>query len=176
MTSWTNNSENIQLLQSVGHPNAVIYYTGPNGFNALERETKGILEADGSGTLEDRMWTMYSGNGLSFTYNTQKTRGQISYNIAIVNKKDVDSRTTRLCKTCKGKGQITEKEKCSSCSGDGRKNCKCRHNGRGPNSCNKCIGTGNTDIVCSSCNGSGNSKREIKKICATCNGSKLKKQ
>ncbi len=152
-TTWTNNNESFQLLQSAGHPNAVFYYPGQNGYSAIEREAKGVLTSSGGGTGDDRIWSSYKGNGLLFTLNAKKSRSsyseQTSYSIAIVNEADISSRIAKLCNSCKGKGQIVEKEKCSQC-------------------------LGNTDLVCSSCNGSGNSSRKVKKVCSACNGSKLK--
>jgi|GEM_PF-3285819 len=97
----------------------------------------------------------------------------------------------RDCGSCGGKGKFS----CSSCSGKGNFRCEnctgigtvpcsgscvsgqvscTRCSGKYASSCTQCNGSGNTDLVCSSCSGSGQSSREIKKVCLACNGTKLK--
>lgn len=175
-TTWTNNNESVQLLQSAGHPNAVFYYPGQNGYSALEREAKGVLASNGGGTGDDRIWSSYKGNGLLFTFNVKRSKNsysdQTTYSIAIVNEADVNSRVATLCNSCKGKGQIAEKEKCTYCSGDGRQNCNgCKGHGKhvctscneGKVQCSRC--QGKSTVQCNSCYGKGQQN------CSKCNGS-----
>lgn len=166
-TVWTGGNESLQLLQHSGHPNAIIYYTSQGGFNALEGEAKNLLTATGSGTEENRIWSTYTGHGQKFTFNIRKNSNSYSsgtnYNVIIVDQHDLDTRVASMCNKCKGKGQISEHESCSYCSGDGRQNCKgCR--GKGKLYCNSCkegrvnCGTcyGKSTLQCNKCYGRGN--------------------
>lgn len=176
-TEWKNsNGESIQLLQKSGHPNAVSYYINQYSYNALENEVKNYLKPFGSGTEDNRLWNSYRGQGLQFTFNTKKIKEYYSekttYGLIISDENDLKNQRENLCSNCKGKGQITEYEKCSYCSGDGRQNCNncrgkanlyCSYCQEGKVQCNSCYGRAN--INCNKCYGQG------KLNCSKCYGS-----
>lgn len=174
-TTWSYSNESIQLLQRAGYANAVVYSTTESGFNALEAEAKTHLSSGGTGTDDNRIWSVYKGQGLKFTFNQKKRTDSwyntTTYSLIISNESDVSRYVSELCSVCKGKGQITEYEKCSYCNGDGRQNCSaCRGKGgiycdyckQGKVQCNKCYGDGKN--TCNKCYGDGT------KSCGKCYG------
>lgn len=154
-TVWTNNGESIQFLQKAGYANAVIYYLNQYSFNTLETEVKNHLSPNGTGTLENSIWSSYKSQFFKFSFYQKKTKEyyseKTSYYVIISDENDLKNRIAQLCSNCKGKGQIVEHEKCSYCAGDGKQNCNnCR--GKGNLNCNYCQ---EGKVQCNSCWGKG---------------------
>lgn len=166
VVQWKNNSETVQYLSAYGHETILIYYPDSYAFTNYEKETQNTFKLASSQTKENLLSTSYTNQNIRITFNAKKRKDYYStstyYEIIIDNKADIDKRLKELCNNCKGKGQITEYQKCSSCNGNGRQKCyTCSGNGNlvcsycksGYNNCSSCWGKGTQQ--CTKCYGQG---------------------
>jgi len=184
---WKKNSEEIQLLTKPGYENVIVYYTDKNSFSEIENDAKNNLNLSSSKPEKNMLQTVYKGQNLEFSFNIINQSKYYSnykyYQICVDNYYDQEKIINQFCSYCKGKGRVTEYEKCRYCGGNGKENCDncdgkgqllCRYCSNGQNQCNKCWGKGTYQCDkcwgqgtynCSVCYGNGTTT-----ICPKCKG------